>query len=636
MGPRTGFRPEGVWPHRPGPWIAVHTVVMASSTNDLEKLLHGVAHISSAVNEPVSIPALLNLVAEMACELLGFDFCGVFLPDKKGKVLVVEGSHGFTPTYIAEVNALHPITLREGEAQAPSTRAFLTRRSVQVTDTATDPSFAPWGAGAKALGFTSMIAVPLLVSSQALGTLNGYTSDAHEFTREEVDLATTLANQAAIAIASARLRASQARTIENLRVLNRSLEEQHALQAQAADIHQRLTTVALQEGGVTGVAEVLSDLLERDVRVQEAGGRWLASVAIGTGVVEPPEDVETGAVPFPEGSSAGPERERLADVSLHGADWVVAPVWLGGELAARVWVAGSVHDLRPLDRRAIEHSATVLALELLRLRTAMEVEWRTAADLVRDLINGDTADAAALRPRAERLGHDLDHPHHVMVVQADTDPEALGSSMVSSVRSVAATIQPRPLVATAGTLVVALWPELDPGEVVAAADAIRARLRRARPENTVSVTVTPSSRALHEYARSYRLGRGLAQLAHRRRVADTTLQIGDQGPVSLLLQIEQADELVVFSDQVLGPLRDYDQRRGAALVQTLAAYYRNNLNTAATAAELHVHPNTVGLRTRRAEELLELSLTDVDTVIHIGLALMCDEVVEVTSEPEDL
>ena len=401
---------------------------MASRTKSLEEFLHGVAEISSAVNEPISIPTLLNLVAKTACELLGFDFCGVFLPDKKGEILVVEGSYGFSSTYIDEVNALHPIVLREGEAQAPSTRAFLTKRSVQVTDTRTDPTFAPWGAGAREQGFTSMIAVPLLVSGGALGTLNGYTSEGHKFRPDEIDLATTLANQAAIAIAAARLRASQARTIEDLRGLNNSLEQQHLLLRQGAEIHQRLTDVALQEGGVIGVAEVLSGLLGRAILVQEATGRWLASVTSDGDGVDLPEEADNGLLSFADGTSTGAGRDSLLGASSHEETWVAAPVWLGGELAARVWVAGTIEDLDLLDRRALEHAATVLALELLRLRTALEVEWRTAADLVRDLIHGNASDAAALLPRAERMGHDLDHPHHVVVARADTNSDDLGSS----------------------------------------------------------------------------------------------------------------------------------------------------------------------------------------------------------------
>nr|WP_324651996.1 GAF domain-containing protein [Georgenia sp. H159] len=608
---------------------------MPSAITNLQKLLHGVAEISSAVNEPVSVPTLLNLVAEMACELLRFDFCGVFLADARGEVLVVEGSHGFTPAYITEVNALHPLVLREGEVQAPSTRAFLTKQSVQVTDTRTDPAFAPWGEGARAQGFTSMIAVPLLVSGSALGTLNGYTSESHEFTRDEIDLATTLANQVAIAIATARLRSAQARSIEELQELNRSLEEQHRLLEQGEEIHRRLTGVALREGGVAGVAEALSALLGRALVVEDASGRQLASVALD-GVALEIADLHRD---FLTSSTADPGTNGLWELALpdgESADArrVHAPIWLGSELAARIWVAGGVDDLGALDRRAIEHATTVLALELVRLRTAMEVEWRTAADLVRDLINGHPADAVALRPRAERMGHDLDLPHVVVVVRADTDTDDLGAAMISSTRAVASPVTPRPLVATSGALVVALWPVTDSGAgATTVADAIRATFRRMRPDATISVTVTAPCHSLDRYAGAYRMGRGVAELAHRRGVTDTTLQLGDLGPLSLLLQVESTDELMTFIDRVLGPLRDHDEHRNASLAATVAAYFRHDLNTAAAAAALHVHPNTVGLRIRRAEELLGMSFTKVDSVVHVGLALMAGEVVQVGGEP---
>jgi DNA-binding PucR family transcriptional regulator len=361
----------------------------------------------------------------------------------------------------------------------------------------------------------------------------------------------------------------------------------------------------------------------------------MASVLLDSEDFQLQRQTNDGLLPFTGGTPVGSGPDIFVDATASGEAWVVAPVWLSGDLAARIWAAGRTADLDSLDRRAIEHAATVLALELMRLRTAMEIEWRTAADIVRDLIHGNASVAAALLPRAAGLGHDLDRSHFVVIAQADANSDDLRPSVISIVRAVAATVDPRPLVATVGTNVVALWPATKPEEHVAAADAIRTRFRRARPGATISVTVTPPCQSLHGYPRAYRLGRGLAELAHERGVRDATLQIGDSGPLGLLLQIERAEELVAFSDKILGPLCAYDKRRSASLGQTVAAYFRNNLNTAATAAELHVHPNTVGLRIRRAEEILDLSLTDVDTTVHIGLALMCDEVIAVMGGSAD-
>lgn len=53
------------------------------------------------------------------------------------------------------------------------------------------------------IGVISFIGVPLIVKDEALGILNLFTKEEHEFTEEEVEFLTTLAGQAALAIHNA-------------------------------------------------------------------------------------------------------------------------------------------------------------------------------------------------------------------------------------------------------------------------------------------------------------------------------------------------------------------------------------------------------------------------------------------------
>ena len=55
---------------------------------------------------------------------------------------------------------------------------------------------------------------------------------------------------------------------------------------------------------------------------------------------------------------------------------------------------------------------------------------------------------------------------------------------------------------------------------------------------------------------------------------------------------------------VLGPLLDYDARRGSDLVGTLAAYFAAGASPRRAAGALHVHVNTVGQRLDRVAALL--------------------------------
>jgi len=63
------------------------------------------------------------------------------------------------------------------------------------------------------------------------------------------------------------------------------------------------------------------------------------------------------------------------------------------------------------------------------------------------------------------------------------------------------------------------------------------------------------------------------------------------------------------------------QAHDPALVQTLRAYLDEFGDVAATADQLHVHPNTVRYRVRRIETLLATSLTDPDARLLLSLGL---------------
>jgi sugar diacid utilization regulator len=568
---------------------------------------------------------LLELVSQTACELMDYRFCAVTLADADRGVLVMEGSHGLSAEYIAGVNAEHPIVLRPGDPhEAPSSRAFTTQRAVQLTDISVEPTFRPWGGVAREQGFHAMIAVPLLVSGRALGTLNCYRREAQAFGAEEIELLTTLADQAAIAIETARLRAREASTIADLRELNRSLAEQHALVQQGEEIHRELTSVALRGGGIASVAVALATLLRRPVLVQDPAGAPLAvGKHAGRGVNAPPAGDAAGA---------GLPHEEIVEVpawpgALPAGPRVMAPVLLGNEVVARIWLPGPLTALSPLDHRALEHAATVSALELLRSRTALEVEWRLSGELVSDLLSGNPTALATISSRAARLGHDLRRPHCVLVAKGDPRTAADVQGLLSAVRSVAAPVRPRPMVTALADYVVALWPATDgdTGAVVRTADAVR-RTVRAQTGTTASVAVTRPCATLADHPAAFRIARGAVELSQLRGSRDVSVTLADLGIYGLLLQLDDTRELVRFAEDLLRPLREHDATRGTALLETVAVHLRNDLSTGATAAALYVHPNTVGLRIRRAEELLGLSLSDVESLAEIKVALMVDDV----------
>ncbi len=281
-----------------------------------------------------------------------------------------------------------------------------------------------------------------------------------------------------------------------------------------------------------------------------------------------------------------------------------------------------------MDVRALEQAATVCALEVLRARTALEVEWRLSGEVVTDLLTGNAAGLATASERAARLGHDLSATHAVIVVRADSVRPGAGARTLSVARSLAATAQPRALVSAIADDVVLLWPSPEGASVRERAAELLRQLRRGEGAGSTSVAVSPACTDLGDYPAAYRRARGAVTMARSRGETDEVAGVETLGVHGLLLQLEETSELRRFATELLAPVRAHDAARGTALEETLRAYVDHDLNTAATAAALFVHPNTVGLRVRKAEQLLGFSTTQVRQLAELQVALSADEVAD--------
>jgi sugar diacid utilization regulator/GAF domain-containing protein len=574
--------------------------MQTTGAGQLRPWLEAIATIATALNRPVSLPEVLDLVSETAARLLGYDFCAVLLVDEDNDSLVITGTYGLSPSYIQQVNADHPVMLDpDDELQAPSSKAFLSGTSVQVADILADTTFLPWGGVARQQGYRSLISVPVVSSGVPVGTLNCYRRVPHEFGADERDLLSLLADQAGVAIETTGLRAQAASTIAELRTANAALAEQHELLRRGEAVHEQFTQVALRGGGVAGVAEALAEVLGTSVTVTEEPS------AVELAVVK-----RHGDPPVPR------------DEEAHSM-----PVMLGNDTVARIWVARSVPHLPAIDVRALEHAATVCALEVLRARTALEVEWRLSGEVVTDLLTGNPEGLVTAAERAGRLGLDLTKPHAVIVVNGGM--RRAGSARVLSVaRSLVPTARPRALVGAIADDVVLLLPARDQSVALDRAGELQRQLRRIGVGEDTGVAVSVLCTALTDYPAAYRRARGAATIARLRGQNDTVASFESMGVQGLLLQLEDVSELRRFAAETLAPIRAYDATRGTALEETLRAYVAHDLNTAATAAALFVHPNTVGLRIRKVEQLLGMSTTHVRSLTELQIALSADEVAD--------
>jgi GAF domain-containing protein len=163
------------------------------------------------------LDALVGSAARL-CE--AFD-CGVFL--RQDDHLRLEAHYGQIPTEVAELSHSKTNTwpIERGWVTG---RAFVDRQPIHIHDLQDCVDEFPDGAKmARILGHRTMLAVPLLRDNEAVGAIFIRRMEVKPFTNKQIELLTTFADQAVIAIENVRLFDEvQART----RDLSESLEQQ--------------------------------------------------------------------------------------------------------------------------------------------------------------------------------------------------------------------------------------------------------------------------------------------------------------------------------------------------------------------------------------------------------------------------
>jgi sigma-B regulation protein RsbU (phosphoserine phosphatase) len=109
--------------------------------------------------------------------------------------------------------------------QGPVGTCIRTRRTVVIPNIASAPQMAPWREEALRYGYTSSLAIPLLIDSGVFGALAVYAAEPDSFGAEEIALLAELASDLAFGISTLRTRARRDQAEQELVAFNAQLEQ---------------------------------------------------------------------------------------------------------------------------------------------------------------------------------------------------------------------------------------------------------------------------------------------------------------------------------------------------------------------------------------------------------------------------
>ena len=155
--------------------------------------------ISRAITSDLYLEDILKLIVMVTAKVTGVEICSLWLIDESvsPKKIRLKATQAIDPEYVKD----RSLELNEGVVGYVVTH----KRPLLVADVLKEPRFKEKEM-ARNLGLVSMAGVPLKVQDEkVIGVLNCFTSNPHIFSETEVNLITTVANQAAAAIINTEL-----------------------------------------------------------------------------------------------------------------------------------------------------------------------------------------------------------------------------------------------------------------------------------------------------------------------------------------------------------------------------------------------------------------------------------------------
>jgi sugar diacid utilization regulator/putative methionine-R-sulfoxide reductase with GAF domain len=432
-------------------------------------------------------------------------------------------------------------------------------------------------------GLRCSIAVPIRSGTRVVAVLYAADHRLRRFTSGQVELMSLFARSVSAALTA----------VEDRQSLRRRLaaSDEEAARTEAGRLLFTEVGAALAAGSLEAALGVLFGRLGCAVELRSPFGRVVAQV----------------------GEPAGEE----AGFALHA-----------GRQQLGTMVAWRASPLDRAERASLGQVAQLVALWLLRERTALEDELGLGSRFLDDLLHGRLGDEDVVARQASILGVDLDVPRVVLCVglvveQPEGDAMPLVSRQAAAViRQVAEARRLEPVLDLRGRDAVLLLradgrggsPRATVGAFLGAAGAALGGVRLAGGMGRVC-------QALGEYAESYREAELALEVARAAPDGQRLRTHEDLGFYGLVARAVEPAMLDALAEHALEPLVRSDARTGAQYVRTLATFLRADRHLKPAAAALHLHVNTLRYRLGRIERLLGIDLDDVEARFELEFAV---------------
>jgi len=161
-----------------------------------KEYLTALNRISKAITSDLYLEDILKLIVNLTANIMHAKICALWLLDDKQDELKIRATQAMSHEYLRE----RSMKMGEGIIGLVAKE----RKPIVIEDVNKDTRYKEKSLAQKE-NLVSMLSVPMLVKNRVIGVINLYTTSTYQFTQKDIDLVSTIANQAAVAIENTEL-----------------------------------------------------------------------------------------------------------------------------------------------------------------------------------------------------------------------------------------------------------------------------------------------------------------------------------------------------------------------------------------------------------------------------------------------
>ncbi len=475
----------------------------------------------------------------------------------------------------------------------------------------------------------NLLGVPLYANGKVIGALLMANKSGEEtFTQDDQELLIILGSQLGIALENSRLYENVdeklQKKVDELESVNEILLKQHKILAKSLEIHKQLTELALIGKGIEAICNTLTAFIDSPVQVEDHNFNIKA-----TTMDQLTNLFLCGKDLMEKNDYAGQvktllEERKPVEIPLNAkATQYLVPIVAGQQFLGLIATVLVDKTLKQLDRVAMEQGATIIALEMLKQRAAVEQTRRLKENFMEQVLEGDFESEEWVHHRALQLGFNLKKAYQVMIVEIEpVEKDKSRPELYQEIREYCVDSFPNCIVVTKNNRILVLVTfdsKKQEHGAKSLAELLKERLAESIRDGNWWIALGTSCSKLGDCVLSYRKAVTTLDVMKALRLKNKIV-VNDNLGIFSLIEINP-QRFAEFTQKTLGPLMEYDQKHKTQLVDTLNLYYKYSGNVLKASRKGYLNPSTMKYRLRRIQDITGLNLKDPEVSLQLQLAI---------------